>query len=408
MAQQQTAAAPARPSNNVLQPFSAQQQAQSAYASAVLRGVQQDPHFAPGQRYEQIAQSGSFVPVYGQAYTLNLQPLPVGLITKYVLELVCTVTNPSAGSALTRTGFGPWQMLSNVTYTDSAQNQRINTYGWHLAAVNAMRRRRIPGSALSTDSPSGFGATLAPIAAPASIAAGASGTVRAFFEIPVATGRNSLKGAVLGNALLGTQQLQITFNPTFCQAGTDPLKSGYTGASASNPPTFACTFNLYQHYFDNYDPGLLVPLAPDLSIIYELKTTVFSSLVQGIENFFRYSPLREYWSTVLAFDNGGTMNPGTDITDFTLQAANQTTFWKRTPSMQSYIQRNTFGDDAPPGVYFFDTSDEPIITAADGNTVITLNPSSLQSGATVTVGWEDVAVAQVLSAAPSLAGMGGS
>lgn len=405
-------AGPIQPSNNILNPFTPQQLQTNNTGSQLLRGAASQAGVRSGTRFEQLAQSVSFVPVYGQASVVNLTPVPVGLITKYLIEVICTVTNPDAGTSMSRTGFGAWNMLSNITYTDPSQNQRVNTYGFHLACVAAMRRRRVPGSAITTDSPSGFGSVVQPITAPSTIANNNTPVVvRAIFELPLSTGRNSTKGAVVGGTVFSNQQLQITFNPNFCQNSTDGMLAGYTGASNANPPTFSVTVNLWQHYWDQYSQGLLNLIAPDLSYIYELKSTLFTPLVANVNNFFRYQPLREYWSTILSFDNGGVENAGTDINNFMLQAANQTTFWTRTPSIQAFVQRNAFGDDPPAGTYFFDTHDTPIITAAEGNTLLMMNPSSLGAGPPtpyVIVSWEDIGIASVLAAAPSLAGTGGS
>lgn len=399
-------------STNPISPFTPQQEAASKAAADIILGLTRTNQ--SGIRYEPLAQSVSFVPVFGSPTTVQLQPLQAGLLQKFVVEVITTVTNPALGSALTRTELGPFASLSNISYTDPVQNQRINTSGIHLAMVTAMRRRRVPGAANSTDSPSGFGSNVQPIAAPASIAAGASGTVRAVYEIPCATGRYSLKGAVIGNAAFNSQNLSVTFNANFATAGTDPLGGGagtgvvYTGAATgANAPTYSTVVNLYQHYYDNFDRQLLAPLTPDLSAVYELKSSIFTPLVAGADNYFRYTPLREFWSTVLMFDNGGVMNPGTDVNYFALQAANQTNFWKRSPAMQAYYHRNLFGDDPPDGIYFFDDSDNPIITLADGNTLLVMNPSSVQSGAQVVVGWEDVGISAVIATAPALAGVAG-
>ena len=399
-----------QPGNSILNPFSQQQMQQSALASAILRGQTPAPAgVMKGKRFVQLALSTTMTATYGQATTMLLPPAPVGLVTKYIIQAICTVTNPSAGTSMTRTGFGPFNLLSNISYTDPSQNQRINTFGWHLACVSAMRRRRVPGSAFTTDSPTGFGSVMQPITGPSTIANNNTATtVQCFYEVPLSTGRNSLRGAIVANTVFSNQQLQITFNPNFCQNSSDGLLAGYTGASNANPPTFAVTINLYQEYWDQYSLGLLTPLGPDLSFIYEMKYSVFTQLAVNQYNYFRYSPLREYWGTVLAYDNGGTQNAGTDITFFQLQAANQTTYWQRSPLLQSFVTRNMFGDDAPAGVYFFDTHDDPIITAADGNTTLQMQPNSVQNNAYVIAAWEDIAVASVLAAAPSLAGQAGS
>jgi hypothetical protein len=394
------AMATAAPGTSILQPWTPQQLAQCQQASAIVRQV--------GERFQQQIFQQSFVPVFGQPTTINVPVQPVGMITKFYAVVSTVVTNPGGGNALTRGSFGPFSTMSLVQYTDPNSNIRISTPGWHLAAVTARRHRRVPGSAISTDSPSGFGAVLSPIACPSSIAAGGSGTVSAIYEIPLAIGRQSLKGAVFSGAVFATQQLSLTFNPNFAQSGSDPLGAVFTGAgTGANAPTYATQVTVYQEYWDQFPLQLLNALSPDLSTMYEIKMTSLTGLVAGSDNYVRYTNLRQFLSTTLAFDNGGTLNAGGDINYFMLQSANQTTKWKRSASLQSYLQRNMFGDDFPAGVYMFDSSDEPISTAAEGNTVLSLNPSTVNANAVLWTGWEDIGVSSVLASAPSLSGGAG-
>lgn len=404
-----SAPAAAVPGTSILQPFTPQQLLASAQASAIIRGTMSGASVRSGRRFTQLTQSIGATPVIGQSLVVSPQPVPVGLQTKYIAEVVVTITNPAAGSVLTRTPMGPAAVCSAISYTDPNQTQRINTSGWHLFSVGFMRRRRVPGSANATDSPTGFGATLSPIAAPATIAAGASGTLRMIYEIPLSIGAASLRGAVVAGTVFSNQQLALTLSPNIvAPAGTDPLLSCYTGAGAGvDAPTMAATVNFYQVYYDTFSRSLLTPLAPDLSTVYELKSSIFSPIIAGQDNYFRFNPLREFWSTMLAFNNGGSYNAGTDINYFKLQAANQTNFWQRSPNLQSYMSRNSFGDDPPAGVYAFDMHDDPVVTAAEGNTLLILNPITAGAGSTVTVGWEDVGIASVLAAAPSLTGQAG-
>lgn len=384
------------PGANILQPWTAQQLANDDAASKAIRQF--------GNQFTQQIANGSFVPVFGSPTVLNIPVNNVGLITKFFVYMSVVVSNPAAGSTLSRGSFGPFSTLSSIAYTDPNSNQRIATTGWHLSSVTARRHRRVPGAALTTNSPSGFGSVVQAIAAPSSIAANAAGTVNVLYEIPLAIGRNSLKGGVFAGAVFATQSLQLTFNPNFAQTSTDPLAAVYTGASGANPPTYAVTWTVYQEFWDQFPLQLLGPLSPSLSTVYEIKTTAFSALIQANDNFIRYANLRQFLSTVVAFDNGGTLNPGTDITYFKLQSANQTVEWQRNVALQSYLTRNHLGDDMPAGVYLFDFSEDPIITAAEGNTVLAINPSLVNANAVFQVGWEDLATSTVLASAPSLAG----
>jgi hypothetical protein len=382
---------------NILQPWSDKQLADNAQASAFLR--------ANGKRFTQQIFASTFVPVFGQQTVISVPIQPIGLITKFFVEAVVTVTNPAGGNTLNRAGMGPFNMFSLVQYTDTNSNARIATPSWHLATVIMRRHRRVPGAALTTDSPTGFGAPNSPIAAPATIAANAAGTVAAVYEVPLSFGRHTLKGAVFSGVVFATQSLQLTWNPNFCKSTGTPLDACYTGAgTGANAPTYSVQLTVYQEYWDQFPLQLIPLLTPDLSTVYEIKQTSLASLIANADNFVRFSNLRQFQSVALGFDNGGTLNPGTDIAYFGLQSANQTNEWKRSVRLQSYITRNCYGDDLPAGFYLFDFSEDPIVTAAEGNTVLTMNPNTVNANAVLNIGWEDLGVASVLSSAPSLSG----
>lgn len=389
---------PVNPGTNILQPWTQAQLNASSVASTQIRAI--------GQRFTQQIAVGSFTPVNGTPTIITPPINNVGLITKFFVFVTTTVTNPGGGATLTRSPFGPFNTFSSIQYTDPNTNARISTTGYHLATVTARRHRRIPGAALSTDSPTGFGSVIQPIACPNSIAAGDTGTVSCMYEIPLSIGRQSLKGSVFAGAVFATQSLQLTFNPLFATAsGSDPLPPVFTGAAAApNGPTLQTSYIVWQEFWDQFPLSLLQNLSPDLSTVYEIKTTAFSALIQGNDNFIRFTNLRSFMSTMVAFDNGGVLNAGTDINYFKLQSANQTTEWQRNAQLQSYLTRNGFGDDMPIGTYLFDFSESPIITAAEGNTVLIVNPSTVNANAVLQVGWEDLATSTVLASAPSLAG----
>jgi hypothetical protein len=388
----------AQPGNNILSPWTQQQMQADAQANALIRQT--------GTKYLQLIQSFAATPVFGSPYLFNIPIQLVGLITKFYVVATVTVTNPAGGNMLTRAQFAPWNIFSTVQYTDPNANQRINTTGWHIGGVAAIRHRRIPGAAYTTDSPAQFGSVLAPIAAPPAIAPGASGTLRAIYEIPLAYSSEAMTGAVYAGAVFATQSLQLTIGAnSIAQAGADPLGTCYTGAAAgANAPTYAVNLNVYQEYWDGFPLSLLAPLQPSLSTVYELKTTGINSISANYDNYVRFNNLRTFMSLLLYYDNGGVLNYGSDINYFKLVSANQTTLWQREAQLQSYLTRQQFGDDFPSQCYVFDFRRSPIITAAEGNTVLSMNPSSAANGATLLTAFEDLATNTVLASAPSLSG----
>lgn len=386
---------------NPLMPFSPAQMAANTQARQYIK--------QNAVRIRQLVQSGTFNATTGQAVNWNMTPVPIGLVVGFVLEVVATVTNPDGGSTITRNpDFNAANMLSSINYQNPSGFTPIqNEPGWALAAVMAGRKKKIPGAAYTTDSPLGYGSVIQPIAAPQTIAAGHSGVVSFEYEIPLAYAENlgNFQGAVWAGTTLSNQSIQTTFNANFIQVGThDPFGVGYQGASATvaDQPTMAVSWNLYQVYYDQFNPSVIPYLSPDLSTAYYLSTQPFPNFAPNTNNQIPFVNLRTFLSVMLAYDNGGVFNPGTDINSFQLVSANQLPYWFRPPSQQSWLTRDLINCDAPPGYYYFDFRDNPISTQAQGNTYLNFNPSTAAAGNVVTAAWEYLAIQQVLAGAPAI------
>lgn len=392
-----------QPSQSVITPWNNDQLTADAMASAEL--------LRQGVPYSQIIYDANISPTFGSPMTISVSPNAVGLIRRFLVQVDVTVTNPAGGSTLTRsTSWGPFNTLSNITYTDPNTQQRVNTSGSHLASLATRRGRRVAGSAWTSDSPSGFGSVLSPIKAPATIVANTTATVSTIYEIPISLGAATCKAAVFAGAVFSTQQLQLTFNSMFATAGStsgDGLFSVYTGSgSGANAPTFSARIRVTQEYLDGFDLNLLTMMSPSLSMIYELKSTSYSQIQANADFYIRFTNLRTFLSLGLAYVNNGVLNAGTDIREFGMMQVNQTKLWFRDPQLHSWFTRNLIGADYPPGNYLFDFSDRPVSTAASGNTILYFNPITAVS-AVAYVNWEALATQQVLASAPSLDGSSG-
>jgi hypothetical protein len=386
---------------NPLMPFTAQQMAQNTQARGLIK--------QQGTRLSQLIASGSFTPTVGNASNWNVQAVPIGLVVGFMLQVVTTVTNPSTGTLLTRTGFGPFNTLSSINYQNPSGFTPIQSEpGWHLASVMAGREKKIPGSSFTTDSPTGFGSVIQPISAPSTIAAASgTGVVTVQYEIPLAYSekKGNFQGAVWAGTTLSNQNLQFTFNPNFIAVGAaDPFQTVYTGASSilANQPTMQSTWQLYQIYYDQFNSSLINFLTPDLSTAYYLSTQPFPALAPNTNNQIPFINLRTFLSLTLAYDNAGVFNPGTDINNFQLVSANQLPYWFRPPNNQSWETRRHINADYPAGYYYFDFRDDPIATQAQGNTYLNFNPNVVSNGAVLQAGWEYLAVQQILAGAPAI------
>src|SRR4029077_17574125 len=105
--------------------------------------------------------------------------------------------------------------ISQVLVTDLANVNRIQTPAWHLIAVSSAKRRRIWGSAATTDaSYFGYGNNYNRINfAPSTISATNTSEIDLTFEIPIAYSNDDLRGAIWGDTTQANMYLQLTLNP---------------------------------------------------------------------------------------------------------------------------------------------------------------------------------------------------
>ena len=117
--------------------------------------------------WQPIAQGSVTNFVAGQALPVNIPVRNIGLIKRFVIEIVGQV-NCAAGHGLTLTKTGGPNFFSNVTMTDLNNQTRVSTTGWHLHYLATFRRQLAYGAAFTnTDSISsgtGIGNNLTSIA----------------------------------------------------------------------------------------------------------------------------------------------------------------------------------------------------------------------------------------------------
>lgn len=375
------------------------------------------------QRQAVLAQA---VPMVNQisAQTINpaqnglitLQPRNVGLLTKFVINVLLTIANNDTANALTLTDFGLANVFSNLTFTDLNNNQRINTTGWHLSFLNSIKYRQpfASGYLLETDAMGGYGENYGILSSPATIAAApAAGTptvatVRASFELPITYSDEDLRGAIYMNVLNAQAQLQLQLNPTpFTATGVNSTGAIYKGTS--NATITSATVTVYQHYLDQLpvgSNGVVLPVM-DVSTIYELKMSPFQSIAQNQDFPVAYANMRDFLSTIAVYNHDTTTDTGrvggTDINYWALQSANFTNLWKMDPLTQSMRTRQILGCDLPKGAYYMNSRNRPISTLQYGNMELVVNPTVANSNSQLLIGWEDFSLVNTLSTAGSLA-----
>lgn len=354
--------------------------------------------------------SGTFASPTTQA-PINIAPRNVGMIKKFIVEITGTANNTDGANASVVSQLGLANLLSNVQFTDLNNNVRVNTNGFHLAALAMAKRRRPAQQTLSTvvadtNQMLQVGENF-PVLTYVAPAKGASQAFRAVYEIPLAYSDQDLRGAVYANVVNATMNLALTINPTGMVAAGSDSTFALFGNGAGN--LSGLTVTVYQVYLDQIPTASGRPVLPmlDLSTIYELKNTNFNSFTNGQDFPIPYSNFRDFLSTILVLNSTGAdagLKNGSDVNYFALQSANFTNIWKRDPLEIARDSRNEIQVDFPKGVYYFPSRRKPISTTQYGNMELILNPITPSAGAYCLACWEDFAYTNTLTQAGSLAG----
>ncbi len=338
----------------------------------------------------------------------------VGLLLGFWVDFNIAVADPGSGNGYGLTPFGPANVVQQFVLTDLNNNVRIQTSGWHMHFVNTAKKRRPFASAMTLSTyPIAYGDNWTNVISAVAIthAGFASQNVYMRYWVPVAYSDFDLRGAMYMNVVNATAYLQIQISTSaqaFVAAGSDPTLAvfiGNLGTPTSGWGT-TCAINVYQVYYDQLpvasNGAVVLPYA-DLSAIYEVKNTAYTGMVTGQDFPIPYSNFRDFLSTFVVWDNGGTLDVGVNTNYWALQSANFTNVFKVSPNLQAMLARNEIGDDFPTGVYYFPTRDKPISTVQFGNMNLVLNPTgTINAGAQLLVGYEDFALVNTLVGAASL------
>lgn len=317
----------------------------------------------------------------------------VGLVKRLVARFKATVT-AGATSLQTLTSWGLANLISNVTFFDLGNNQRINSTGWHLTAIASAKRRRVFAAAYTSDTPLGYGnVNNRCMFAPATIAATVASEIDFQLEIPFVKNDVDLRGAIYADVTQAAMQVQITLNPNMFVASTaDPTQAMYQSAGADLATLSALQVQIYQNYLDQLPRMGGVPILPNMDIgtAYLLNSSSSGLPVVNQDNGAAFVNARTYESVTFGYDNNGTLNAnGTDLAYVALTSANMTNILNLDAKMLALMCRNVIMDDFPKGMYYLDFRSRPIDTNQFGNMQLIINPSSVGgAGAVFLYGWE--------------------
>lgn len=353
------------------------------------------------EMFQQVAQFTPQAPIVGQVINIPLRN--VGLVKRLLVEVSANVTQ-GAAETQNLSKWGLANFFSNINVTDLSNYQRINTAGWHLTALATLRRQGAYGAAYLNDSPINFGSNFLVQNSPASITT--VKPVRFFYELPMAYSDTDLRGAIYSAVVNATWNLQLTINPSFFVAtGADATLAAYQSSTAQLGVLSNVVITVYQVYLDQLPFVGNNPVLPlfDLSTGYLIINTNQVGLTVNQDFPIQYPNFRQILSTMFIYDNGGTLNPGTDIASIGIQAANLVFLYKTDPFAVALRVRNTIGDDFPPGSYCLETRMQPINTTAYGNMQLVINPTVVNANANVLMGLEMLGIINQVANAGSLA-----
>lgn len=353
--------------------------------------------------------------------TLNFSPNFIGLLRRFTVVITGTVTNNDAANAATLSDLGLAALLDpsqGIVLQDLNGYNRIQTGLWHLLMVESVKRAKLygakwtPASGTPWANSGNWGPIVQPTNLTVSGGATPSSTFRLQFDIPVSYMPDDLRGAIWVSVVNATMQTSLNFNQNlFVAAASDATFAMYYGTTDIALSNVQVT--VYQDYLDQLPSGQNgQPALPmqDLSTVYELKKTQYQNIAQNVENPFPYTNLRRFLSTAAIFDSdpGGTATEnrqaGGDVNYWALQTASQLYLWRLDPQMFAEMVRQQIGWDLPAGFYFFDHRRQPIYTPTYGNMQLLLNPITADTGALVTLGYEDFADINLLTQASGLPG----
>ncbi len=364
---------------------------------------------------------------------VNVTPRNVGLIRGFYVHVGVSFTT-GITTTLTRTTFGPANVLQLVTFNDLSNQQRINCQGWWLPYLDSQRRRNqsfsselatgVPASAASgVDTPLGMSAnftsnfaasgTNTPLmSCPASVAPSTAATIDMWYYIPISYTDRDLRGAIYAGVVNSVMNLQLTFNNASFQVAStaDPTLAVFQSSGALNVLTSQTwSVEVYQDFLDQLPFSAQGPVLPfqDLSWSYLLNTTFFTAMSVGQDYPLPFPNFRNIQSISVVYDNGGSLNGGTDINYLSLQSANYTNIFKVSPAMAAILTRDIIHVDMPKGMYYFDFRRKPLSTVQYGNLNLVVNPSTVTTtlgNPQFLVAFEQLAMQNQVVGAGSLAG----
>lgn len=304
----------------------------------------------------------------------------MGIMTGVLLDVSIPINVTAAATA---SQFGPWNVFSQVKYTDFAGVDRINTNGYSLWAVETFKNREAGGSAIPFTGIAGIGNIDTDILSQP-VGTGAQ-TIRFQLYVPCAYDPTSdLRGAVLAQTVVGEHY--ITLATVAALVGTDAWTAPYTAGTAATTGNITITATQFYLQPQTNAPAALPYF--DLSTIYAIEGNYSdtSNIVAGQSKFLNWPNNRSIFSALHVFDNGGagTLN-GADLSKIILLANANTNLRELSPQVLRGMMRKLVGADVASGVYYMGARRQPVTTQLFGNVQTQFNIASVAGAGPVAI-----------------------
>ena len=367
---------------------------------------------ASSQEVTQQIYSNTIATPASGSNVINIPLRNVGLVKGFIVECTASMSNTGSGAAALTT-WNAANLLSNISFFDLDNYQRVNCAGWFMNMIGTSKEGFVHGAAIlltAMDTPIKYGNNYNCISASATLAAtSGTGTVVMRYWVPLAYSMNDLRGAVWMGVVNATAYLQLTVNPSPGVASGDATLAIYSGANTAVTIS-SIALTVYQIYLDQvprYPPGSPQAGAPVLPPLdgatqYRLITTSLTGVTVGQDFPVPFSNFQNFMSLGIIYDQAGTLNAGSDLNYFALAAANTYQLFKTGPITQAFKTRIRNMTDFPVGSYSFDFRSQPISTNQTGNMQLLLNAISAAAGSTVYAGFESTALVNTILGAASL------
>jgi hypothetical protein len=329
---------------------------------------------------------------------LTFQPILTGLTKKFRVKTNILFSGAASADTLAITPLGIANVFSNITFTDLYSNQRINTPGYHLFTISTVKQKfpfLSSGTAASNDNNAGYANNTDNVnTAPTSVAEGTTGNALYHtLDVPLAFNDTFLRGCIYTNVQQSSMNLRLTLNPNFFVASTaDATMAVYQSSAAILGTITSLTVTVWQNYFEQLPVdrnGSVILPAIDAQTAYQLLNTAAQLPTANQQNIYLYASQRSFLSTLTLFDNGGTLNPMTDMNNFSIQVASSFSPLNLiTPDIQAGVHRELLGFDMPDGMIFISHKKRPILIQQYGNVALLFNPSSVAAGSNLQINYE--------------------